>query len=108
MAAVNIMDVRVLDNPAPFDSQMQFEVTFECLAELSDGMYRDGNQRVARLICVRLVVLSANMPWFADLEWKVTYVGSATSPAHDQELDSVLVGPVPLGISKFRLSVRAR
>jgi hypothetical protein len=36
-----------------------------------------------------------------DLEWKLTYVGSATSNEHDQELDSVLVGPVPVGINKF-------
>ena len=41
-----------------------------------------------------------------DLEWKVIYVGSASSPEHDQELDSVLVGPVPVGTSKFLLSVR--
>lgn len=36
-----------------------------------------------------------------DLEWKLTYVGSATSSEHDQELDSLLVGPVPMGINKF-------
>src|SRR5271170_6762848 len=54
-----------------------------------------------------------------DLEWKLTYVGSATSsviptPAlqtlhklthlsdeHDQELDSLLVGPIPVGVNKF-------
>ena len=37
----------------------------------------------------------------ADLEWKLTYVGSATSAEHDQELDSLLVGPVPIGVNKF-------
>lgn len=42
----------------------------------------------------------------ADLEWKVVYVGSATNSAYDQELDSVLVGPVPLGTSRFVLEVR--
>lgn len=36
-----------------------------------------------------------------DLEWKVIYVGSAESEKHDQELDSVLVGPVPIGVNKF-------
>jgi hypothetical protein len=40
-----------------------------------------------------------------DLDWKVTYVGSAASPEYDQELESVLVGPVPIGISKFVLAV---
>lgn len=38
---------------------------------------------------------------FLDLEWKLTYVGSATSSEHDQELDSLLVGPIPVGINKF-------
>ena len=41
-----------------------------------------------------------------DLEWKVVYVGSASGPQYDQELDAVLVGPVPIGTSKFVLQVR--
>lgn len=35
------------------------------------------------------------------MEWKLTYVGSATSSEHDQELDSLLVGPIPVGVNKF-------
>lgn len=31
------------------------------------------------------------------------YVGSASGPQYDQELDAVLVGPVPLGTSRFIL-----
>lgn len=38
---------------------------------------------------------------FTDLEWKLTYVGSAQSDNYDQELDSLLVGPIPIGINKF-------
>jgi histone chaperone ASF1 len=38
---------------------------------------------------------------YADLEWKLTYVGSATSDQYDQELDSLLVGPIPVGVNKF-------
>ncbi|TKA65729.1 Histone chaperone ASF1 [Cryomyces minteri] len=38
---------------------------------------------------------------FEYLEWKLTYVGSATSSEHDQELDSLLVGPIPVGVNKF-------
>jgi hypothetical protein len=41
-----------------------------------------------------------------DLEWKVIYVGSATSATYDQELDNVLVGPVPVGLNQFVLQVR--
>jgi len=38
-----------------------------------------------------------------DLEWKVVYVGSAESSSHDQTLDEVLVGPIPVGVNKFVL-----
>lgn len=43
-----------------------------------------------------------------DLEWKMIYVGSAESEEFDQELASVLVGPVPMGLNKFTFTVRAR
>uniref|UniRef100_A0A7S1C5P9 Anti-silencing function protein 1 n=1 Tax=Bicosoecida sp. CB-2014 TaxID=1486930 RepID=A0A7S1C5P9_9STRA len=72
MASVNVLNISVLDNPTAFTNPFQFEVTFECVAELSD-----------------------------DLEWKVVYVGSAESDKFDQELDNVLVGPVPVGVNKF-------
>ncbi len=35
----------------------------------------------------------------------MVYVGSAKSQEYDQELDSVMVGPVPLGTSRFVLEV---
>ncbi len=41
----------------------------------------------------------------ADLEWKLTYVGSAESAKYDQELDSVLVGPVVRGQYRFIFQV---
>lgn len=72
MASINVTNVVVLDNPTAFTNPFQFEITFECLRNLS-----------------------------SDLEWKLTYVGSADSEENDQELDSVLVGPVPLGINRF-------
>jgi histone chaperone ASF1 len=72
MASVNVTNVVVLNNPATFEDPFQFEITFECVKELS-----------------------------ADLEWKLTYVGSAESEELDQELDSVLVGPVPIGVNRF-------
>lgn len=43
----------------------------------------------------------------ADLEWKVTYVGSAHDSQQDQVLDEVLVGPVPVGLNKFVLQADA-
>ncbi|XP_046439741.1 histone chaperone asf1-like [Daphnia pulex] len=72
MAKVHIVDVKVLNNPCPFFSPFQFEIVFECIDEIPE-----------------------------DLEWKLTYVGSAESAAHDQILDTVVVGPVPVGKHKF-------
>jgi len=42
---------------------------------------------------------------YIDLEWKVLYVGSAEDVEHDQVLEEVMVGPVPVGINKFVLQV---
>ncbi|GAD99095.1 histone chaperone asf1 [Paecilomyces variotii No. 5] len=72
MSVVSLLGVKVLKNPAPFLAPYEFEITFECLEQLQK-----------------------------DLEWKLTYVGSATSSEHDQELDSLLVGPIPVGVNKF-------
>jgi len=38
MAFVNIQNIDVLDNPTSFLNPFQFEVTFECISELSDGI----------------------------------------------------------------------
>ncbi|KAK5065216.1 Histone chaperone asf1 [Exophiala bonariae] len=72
MSVVSLLGVKVLNNPASFTAPYEFEITFECLEQLRE-----------------------------DLEWKLTYVGSATSAEHDQELDSLLVGPIPIGVNKF-------
>lgn len=74
MSAVNITNVAVLDNPAPFLSPFQFEISYECLDALKD-----------------------------DLEWKLTYVGSAEDDTYDQLLESVFVGPVNVGKYRFVL-----
>lgn len=73
---VNICDVKVLNNPAPFLDPFSFEITFACHEDLPD-----------------------------DIEWKIIYVGSAESEKLDQTLDSVLVGPVPAGKHMFTLEV---
>lgn len=72
MAKVHVVNVRVLDNPSPFNNPFQFEITFECIEDLQE-----------------------------DLEWKIIYVGSAESEEYDQTLDSVFVGPVPEGRHMF-------
>ncbi|KAJ0412775.1 hypothetical protein ATCC90586_002405 [Pythium insidiosum] len=72
MAYVTLTNITVLDNPTAFTNPFQFEVTFECAHALED-----------------------------DLEWKITYVGSAEDESRDQILEEVLVGPVPVGTNKF-------
>ncbi|CCE61779.1 hypothetical protein TPHA_0B01070 [Tetrapisispora phaffii CBS 4417] len=72
MSIVSLLGIKVLNNPAKFSDPYEFEITFECLEPLKH-----------------------------DLEWKLTYVGSSRSLEHDQELDSILVGPVPVGVNKF-------
>jgi histone chaperone ASF1 len=42
-----------------------------------------------------------------DLEWKVVYVGNAEDSTHDQVLEEVMVGPVPVGINRFVLQASA-
>ena len=46
------------------------------------------------------------LPTLPDLEWKITYVGSAESSDYDQVLDSVLVGPVAVGSYRFVFQAR--
>ena len=76
MSKVQINNVVVLNNPAAFGSAFQFQITFDCMENLED-----------------------------DLEWKLTYVGSAESSAHDQILDTIYVGPVPEGRHMFVFQV---
>lgn len=43
MSAVNITNVTVLDNPTAFLSPFQFEISYECLIPLEDGIFLDQN-----------------------------------------------------------------
>ncbi|KAK9477196.1 histone chaperone ASF1 [Lipomyces japonicus] len=72
MSIVSLLGINVQNNPAKFIDPYEFEITFECLEPLKE-----------------------------DLEWKLTYVGSSSSFEHDQLLDSILVGPVPVGVNRF-------
>ncbi|BGP58055.1 Histone chaperone asf1 [Rhodotorula sphaerocarpa] len=78
MSVINLTDVTVLNNPASFTDPYLFQITFECVSPIQD-----------------------------DLEWKLTYVGSAESDSYDQELDTCMVGPVPVGINSFPFEAAA-
>lgn len=92
MAMISVRDVKVTNNPAGFLDDFQFEILFDCVSDLNDG---SGCEYVI-LSLIRISV---------DLEWKLVYVGSAESEEGDQELTSVLVGPIPQGLNRFELSV---
>jgi histone chaperone ASF1 len=64
--------VQVLDNPTKFTNPFQFEITFECASPLED-----------------------------DLEWSLIYVCCPENPEKDLILDSILLGPVAVGLNKF-------
>lgn len=49
MAAVDIFDVKVLDNPAPFTNPLQFEITYDVREALKEGTFAS-----ARVYCLSL------------------------------------------------------
>lgn len=40
MTAINVTSVNVLDNPSKVTNPLQFEIQYDCLYDLSDGMCR--------------------------------------------------------------------
>ncbi|WAQ82348.1 hypothetical protein PtA15_2A665 [Puccinia triticina] len=78
MSIINITDIVVLENPAKFTDPYRFKITFECIAPLED-----------------------------DIEWKLIYVGSPQTTDKDQELDTCMVGPVPVGVNSFTFEAAA-
>eukprot|EP01083_Nonionella_stella_P270593 916452_1 len=77
--SIQLQDVKVLDNPAPFTSNFRFRITFDCI---EPGVKEE-------------------------LEWKLVYVGSADNEDNDQELDQILVGPVRVGKNRFTFEAPA-
>eukprot|EP00127_Corallochytrium_limacisporum_P003082 Clim_evm11s146 gene=Clim_evmTU11s146 len=78
MPLVNINHIGVHNQTGSFTTPFEFEISFECLGSLDD-----------------------------DLEFKLVYVGSPDNVSYDQELDSILVGPVPVGLNKFTFTADA-
>eukprot|EP01006_Ploeotia_vitrea_P007935 TRINITY_DN1860_c0_g1_i1.p1 TRINITY_DN1860_c0_g1~~TRINITY_DN1860_c0_g1_i1.p1 ORF type:complete len:173 (+),score=27.70 TRINITY_DN1860_c0_g1_i1:49-519(+) len=78
MAAIQVRNVTVEENPSRFTDEFDFNIRFDCTEEISD-----------------------------DLNWKVLYVGSSSNEKCDQLLEDVLVGPVVLGSNEFQLNCPA-
>eukprot|EP00993_Chasmostoma_nieuportense_P002403 NODE_3200_length_1012_cov_55.645198_g3055_i0.p1 GENE.NODE_3200_length_1012_cov_55.645198_g3055_i0~~NODE_3200_length_1012_cov_55.645198_g3055_i0.p1 ORF type:complete len:166 (+),score=30.05 NODE_3200_length_1012_cov_55.645198_g3055_i0:118-615(+) len=75
MAAIQVSNVLVMQNPAKYSDDFNFYIRFDAIEELSD-----------------------------DLNWKLVYVGSSESEKYDQVLEDVLVGPVARGPNEFVLN----
>mmetsp|Transcript_7704 Transcript_7704/g.18664 ORF Transcript_7704/g.18664 Transcript_7704/m.18664 type:complete len:203 (+) Transcript_7704:256-864(+) len=75
MAYVDILAVECADPVAKFADDLKFTITFQCKTKPQE-----------------------------DLEWRITWVGSAKSEDHDQVLDEVLVPP-ELGVNAFEFVV---
>ena len=79
MAAVNVLNVKYLNpNPCSATSSLEFEITMECIAQLEAK----------------------------EVEWTMTYVGSAQDNKYDQLLDSVEVETM-MATMKFVFEARA-
>lgn len=121
MSIVSLLEVKVLNNPARFTDKYEFEITFECLEQLEKGR-RCCNARLCGLgglpttdtiialprsrmeahLCGfgHIVSVSHPPPGFT-VSWPAAFSHRHYSDQYDQELDTLLVGPIPVGVNKF-------
>lgn len=95
MAYVNLINIRVKENPALFTSPILLTVTFECLKDIPEGKLSSLSN--FHSIYLRIIIL--------ELEWKLIYVGSSENESYDQVIESFSMGPLNLGVMEFDLEV---
>lgn len=78
MSYINITNVLVHNNPSALNTNILFEVTFECLQEVT-GI----------------------------LDWKVMYIGAKKDQSGDQTLVNFEMGPISPGVMKFNIETNA-
>lgn len=78
MSSINVVNILCKNPKDKFTSPFHFEIVFECLSELKH-----------------------------DIEWKLIYIGKADDKSFDQELESVLIGPLQIGQMKFDFEAEA-
>ena len=67
MSVVSLLGVKVLNNPAPFTSSYEFEITFECLESLKEGeSSRELSSSASALTTIRFRV-EAHICWICNL-----------------------------------------
>ncbi len=72
MSLVNITNIIIQNNPAPFLTPFSMNISFECLQEIK-----------------------------GEIDWEFIYIGSAKNENHDQVLDSFSMGPLDPGSMQF-------
>ena len=108
MSVVSLLGVNVLNNPAKFGDSYQFEITFECLESLQKGMSHRMVSHTVFTNSTRRSRVEVDLCWIRYLVSCHLLAGqflklrlNRHSDEHDQELDSLLVGPIPVGVNKF-------
>ncbi|KAK3718755.1 Histone chaperone asf1 [Vermiconidia calcicola] len=96
MATVSLLNVAVRNNPAQFTSPYEFEASIQQARQPPD------DELTNRVDHVRM---SRASPKGSRMETHIRRLRNLqltpTSSEHDQELDSLLVGPIPVGVNKF-------
>lgn len=116
MSMINLTKVEVIDNPTNFLNPIQFEIEFEAVADLAEGLFFPPHNQTKKkktvadpslsVLAVLMMVLFCLCESWIDLRWKVIYVGSADKEDHDQVLDDINLGPIKEGVSKFLFKVQ--
>ena len=73
----NFQNIEFLNNPAKFTDRYLFRITFDCPTPLP-----------------------------CDIEWKLIFISCPDNESLDQELDSLVVGPIPQGINQFSFNAK--
>jgi histone chaperone ASF1 len=109
MSVVSLLGVNVLNNPAKFSDSYEFEITFECLEPLQKGQLFDLTYKQFKTP----ILINCRSRMEVDLCRLCDLVRPSPTPSPilprsnlhstelDQELDSLLVGPIPIGVNKF-------
>lgn len=108
---INIIDVKVHNDSADFTTPFFIEVMFESIPPgIKDGTYFSRLTAKETWLFNLLIVIFASTCLFwlsTEIEFRLVYVASADNTEYDQELESILVGPVPLGKNKIMFEAPA-
>ena len=98
---INLTRVNVRDGEkAKLSAPIEFDIEYQVYEDVEKG------KTTRRRIKINFINFT-NFTFFADVVFKVIYVGSAESYSHDQVLDEVAVGPISTGQYRFTLETDA-